>query len=538
MFFRLKRSIRETPSDNLTNSTHDMPAELTWCAVKVMQKKERKSFQLSFFSLTLHLILPNATANNKIRYSMNALTWRERIGYCSGELAENLIYQTVSIWLLFYYTNVYGLSPSVTAVMFLVVRIIDVLWDPFVGTFVDKAYPRWGKYRSWLIIGGIPLAGAAVLCFWNGFNSSLLYAYASYILLSMCFTLTCVPYGALGDSLTRDVNQLTILTSVRMLFANFAGLLIKTLPIIIAVFAPKVLNPETGEMQAVYDTPEASSAWLITMSIFAIAGLGLLFFCFSQTREKIVMSAKQSASISMKDMWHELTGNRPMRILSAFFVITFATMSISNATDSYFLTYVAKATPFRTSLFMWLGTIPAFIFIPLVPMIKRRTGKAKLFYLSIGIAIVGMVMMFALSAIPAMRSQFTLLCVSQFIKSSGIIVATGYMWALVPEVVTFGEYLTGRRVAAIVTALICIFMKAGIAIGGVIPGLVLDFVGFLPGNSAQTSFAVQGIIWLVTVIPALLLFGSAFVIRRYELTDTRMNEINKIVEERKMKAED
>lgn len=88
------------------------------------------------------------------------LTWRERIGYCSGELAQNLIYQTVSIWLLFYYTNVYGLQPRVAAVMFLVVRIIDVLWDPFVGTFVDHSYPRWGKYRSWLIFGGIPLTGA------------------------------------------------------------------------------------------------------------------------------------------------------------------------------------------------------------------------------------------------------------------------------------------------------------------------------------------------------------------------------------------
>ena len=468
---------------------------------------------------------------------MIKLTWKERIGYCSGELAQNLIYQTVSIWLLFYYNNVYGLSPGVTAVMFLVVRIIDVLWDPFVGTYVDRAYPRWGKYRSWLIIGGIPLAGAAVLCFWNGFNSSLLYAYASYILLSMCFTLTSVPYGALGDSLTRDVNELTILTSVRMLFANFAGLLIKTLPIIIVLFAPKVLNTDTGEMQAVYDTPEASSAWLITMSIFAFAGLMLLFFSFSQTKEKIVMTAQQSASIGMKDMWHELTSNRPLRVLSAFFVITFSTMSISNATDSYFLTYVAKATPFNTSLFMWLGTIPAFIFIPMVPMIKRKTGKNNLFFLSIGISIVGMAMMYALSTIPALRSQFTLLCVAQFVKSSGIIVATGYMWALVPEVVTFGEYLTGRRVAAIVTALICIFMKAGIAIGGVVPGLVLEYVGFKAGNAAQTSFAEQGIIWLVTVIPAVLLFASAFVIKHYELSDPRMEEINRIVEERKLKLE-
>lgn len=126
------------------------------------------------------------------------LSWRQRIGYSSGDLAQNLIYQTVSIWLLFFYTNVYGLKPTVAAVMFLVVRIIDVIWDPVVGAFVDKSNPRWGKYRSWLVMGGLPLAGFAMLCFWNGFSGSLLYAYITYVGLSMFFTLINVPYGALG----------------------------------------------------------------------------------------------------------------------------------------------------------------------------------------------------------------------------------------------------------------------------------------------------------------------------------------------------
>jgi len=91
------------------------------------------------------------------------LSWRERIGFCSGDLAQNLIYQTVSIWLLFYYNNVYGLDSAVVAVMFLVVRIIDVVWDPMVGAMVDKSHPRWGKYRSWLILGAVLLSTFAAL---------------------------------------------------------------------------------------------------------------------------------------------------------------------------------------------------------------------------------------------------------------------------------------------------------------------------------------------------------------------------------------
>ena len=461
------------------------------------------------------------------------LSWRERIGFSSGDLAQNLIYQTVSIWLLFFYTNVYGLKPSVSAVMFLVVRIIDVIWDPVVGAFIDKSNPRWGKYRSWLIFAGVPLAAFAMLCFWNGFSGSLLYAYVTYVGMSMCFTLINVPYGALNSSLTRDTDEITILTSVRMFMANLAGLIIKTLPLVIAIFAPKVYNADTGKMEAVYNTPESATAWFITMSIFALTGLALLLFCFFESKERIVMDAEEAAKVKVSDLWMELVRNRPLRILSFFFIIAYTTMSISNAADSYFMTYNIGATPFMTTAFMWLGTIPAFIFLPLVPAIKKKVGKAAMFRIFLVISIIGMVLMYAIVSTPALKACFPLLCVVQFIKSTGVLVATGYMWALVPEVVTFGEYTTGRRVAAIVNALICIFMKAGMALGGVIPGLVLAWVGFDAAAKAQTPLAEQGILWLVTLIPAVLFVLAIFVIGKYELSDERIDEINMEIAKRR-----
>ena len=222
----------------------------------------------------------------------------------------------------------------------------------------------------------------------------------------------------------------------------------------------------------------------------------------------------------------ELVRNRPLRILSFFFVIAFTTMSISNAADSYFMSYNIGATPMMTTVFMWLGTIPAFIFLPLLPSIKKKIGKAAMFRLFLGISIVGMVLMYIVVSIPNLSSCFPLVCTVQFIKSVGILVATGYMWALVPEVVTFGEYTTGRRVAAIVNAIICIFMKAGMALGGVIPGFVLACVGFNTSNQVQTPLAQQGILWLVTLIPAILFILAAFVISKYELSDEKMDEIN------------
>ena len=474
-------------------------------------------------------------ANNESK-GFYKLSWAQRIGFGAGDMAQNLIYQTISIWLLFFYTNVFGLDPGAAALMFLIVRLVDVLWDPIVGTIVDKGNPKWGKYRSWLVLGGIPLVGLAILCFYNGFSGSLVYAYITYVGMSMCYTLVNVPYGALNASLTRDTNEITILTSTRMFMANLGALCVKSLPLIIALFAPKVLNPETGKMTAVYNTPDAAHAWFITMTIFALAGLALLVFCFFQCKERVVMDEKESANVKVSDLWMEFGRNKPLRVVAFFFITAFAMMSVSNAADAYFMTFNVGATPLLTTLFMWLGTIPAFIFMPLVPAIKRKIGKKGMFYLFLGVAIIGMILMYTFVSIPATKSNFVLLCIAQFVKSTGIITATGYMWALVPEVIAYGEYTTGKRIAGIVNALTGIFFKAGMALGGVVPGLVLAWVGFNADATTQTPLALQGILWLVCVIPAILLLLAIWIISKYDLSDEKMDEINKEIEARHLNA--
>ena len=104
------------------------------------------------------------------------------------------------------------------------------------------------------------------------------------------------------------------------------------------------------------------------------------------------------------------------------------------------------------------------------------------------------------------------------------------MWALVPEVISYGEYTTGKRISGIVNALTGIFFKAGMALGGVVPGLVLAWVGFNADAVKQTPLAEQGILWLVCVIPAILLLLAIWIISKYELSDERMDEINTAIE--------
>lgn len=459
------------------------------------------------------------------------LSWIQRIGFGSGDLAQNLIYQTISMYLLFFYTDIFGLDAGDAALMFLIVRLIDVLWDPLVGTFVDKHNPSFGKYRSYLVFAGVPLTGLAIACFWNGFAdgdymTKLIYAYVTYVGMSMLYTLINVPYGALNSSLTRDTDEITILTSVRMFMANVGGLAVSAgIPILVAY----------------------------------MAGIAEL--------------------------------------------------------------------PIEMALFMGLGSLPSFIFMPLVPAIKRKVGKKNMFYIFLSVAIIGMAMLYIISRMGRVEDNLVLVYVAQFIKSTGVIVATGYMWALIPEVISYGEYTTGRRISGIVNALTGIFFKAGMAMGGVVPGAVLAWTGYqaaaqeastLPkdpsawfytmliyalvglvllifcftqckervvmdssetenvkvsdlwteffrnkplrvvalffivafammsvGNAAgayfmnnldaQSPLAQEGIRWLVCVIPALLLLRSMWIISKYDLSDERIDEINREIEARSKK---
>jgi Na+/melibiose symporter-like transporter len=283
----------------------------------------------------------------------------------------------------------------------------------------------------------------------------------------------------------------------------------------------------------------------------------------------------------------------------------------------------AETLPIEMALFMGLGSLPSFIFMPLVPAIKKRVGKKNMFYIFLSIAIVGMAMLYFISRMGTVQDNIVLVYIAQFIKSTGVIVATGYMWALIPEVISYAEYTTGRRIAGIVNALTGIFFKAGMALGGVIPGLVLAATNYvaseeaqsLPndshawfmtmlifsvtglallifcfsqtkervvmdaketqnvkvsdlwtefmrnrplriialffitafammsvGNAAgayfmnnlelQTPMAQEGIRWLVCVIPAMLLMLAMYIISKYELTDEKIDSINKEIEQR------
>ena len=196
-------------------------------------------------------------------------------------------------------------------------------------------------------------------------------------------------------------------------------------------------------------------------------------------------------------------------------------MSIGNAAGAYFINSNMHGSPDQLSIFMGLGSAPSFIFMPLVPMIKKLVGKKNMFYIFLGIAIIGMGFLYVAAKME--EPSMTIVYIAQFVKST---------WALVPEVISYGEYVSGKRIAGIVNALTGIFFKAGMTLGSVVAPAILAYVSYNPEVIEQTPEAQEGILWLVCVIPAALLLLAMFIISKYELTDEVIDDINKKIEAR------
>ena len=360
---------------------------------------------------------------------VDKLGWGVRIGFGAGDLAQNLLVSAVGTYLLFFCTDVVGLAPSAVATMFLVVQLADALWNLFAGVLVDRHHLPWGKYRSYLLLAGIPFVLFAVLCFANPLGNAggawkTLYACTAYAGFTLLFTLVNVAYGALSASLTRDADEITTLTAVRIFLAN------------------------AGCLAAMAGVP---------MLVAALAGKGV-------------------------------------------------------------------ASSGHMSLFMACGMLPSFVFMPLLPALRRLLGKKGLFYVFGAVAVVGMAALYVLSCAGGTRSVASAwIYAAQFVKATGIIVSTGYMWALVPEVIAYSERLTGRRVSGVINAIVGVFFRAGMALGNATAGLVLAGTGYRAVADAEggMSLPTAPSAWLWTMA-ALAAIAVALLVFSFTQTKERV----------------
>ncbi|WP_238916272.1 MFS transporter [Clostridium sp. YIM B02555] len=430
------------------------------------------------------------------------ITLKEKMGYATGDLACNFIYQTVSSFLLFFYTDVFGISAVAAGFMFLIVRMIDAVMDPLIGTIVDKTNTKYGRFRPYLLYGAFPFAGVAILCFTTpGFSDpmKLVYAYITYTLLSITYSVVNIPYAALTSAITQDNKEVVSLTSVRMLFSNIGGLIVSFgVPLLAGIFTNA--------------TGKTSTGWQITMSIMGVLGALLLIYCFMNTKERVQIDHSKEAKINVKDIFIQLKSNRPLVIICLFFILNFGVNSIVNSVGIYYVTYNVA----RPDLVKWyglMGTLPALILMPLMPTMYKLMGKKKLLFTALSLKAIGLI---ALFLVPPTMVQ--LVFAGRLIAALGTITAGAFTWALIPETIDYGQYKTGKRASGVIYALVGFFFKFGMAIGGIVPGLILANFGYV-ANQAQTATALHGILLTMTVIPVIFVIIELAAIFFYNLDE-------------------
>jgi len=382
---------------------------------------------------------------------------------------------------------------------------------------VDKTNTRFGKFRPYLLYGALPFALLAILCFTTpDFTGAgkLIYAYITYTGLSITYTIINVPYGALTSAITRDSKEVVDLTSVRMVFANLGGLIV--------AFGVPLLAGSIG------NTTGTETGWQITMSIMGIAGALLLLFCFKSTKERVKVK-EVHGKIKFADIFEQFKVNRPLVILCVFFILIFGINSISNSVGIYYVTYNVG----RPDLVKWyglLGSLPALFVLPFLPVLNKKLGKKNLMRVSLTLTIIGTI---ALLVLPA--TAIPLILIARLLAALGSLVAGGFMWALIPETIEYGDYKTGKRLGGLIYAMIGFFFKFGMALGGIVPGLVLQQFGYV-ADQAQTSEALTGILITTAVIPAILLAVALFVINFYPLDERKYAEVVSVLERRDRKG--
>ena len=450
------------------------------------------------------------------------LNWMQRIGFGSGDLAQNLIFQTVATYLMLYLTTVLKINPAFVAGLILTVRLIDCFWSPVVGKFIDNRNPKLGKYRTYLLYGGIPLTVAACLLMlpqaatWS-MTMKMIYAAISYTLLSMIYSVVNIPYGSIMASMTRDNDEVLILTSTRMVCANIGQIVVQAgFPIGLAMFLPQAVNWDQAIFMAIGTLPAfiilpslpILKKWLgkkgLYYTLLSIGFIGFaILFCigkFGDVQESatIVKVAKIMTGVGLlvgSLMWALVpevitdseyrTGNRPAATVNALAGVAFkAGFSIAGwitplAMGLIGFDLASEESALPTDPMAWFTVICIF-------------------------AIVG----FVLLALCFMGSKENITTTPE--KP----VSFGEMWQ---------EFKANKCLQLVLSIFVVVFLASFIS---------------APVNAYYTELAkysdiVQNaILWFTTIIPALLLIVVALLIKKYPLTDERLDEMNHEIEAR------
>lgn len=404
---------------------------------------------------------------------MSTLNNTEKFGYSLGDLASNIVFQVIMAYMIFFYTDVFGISAAAAGTLMLTVRLFDGLIDPVVGTLADRTKTRWGRYRPWLLWSALPYAGLAVLVFVTppfAQSGKLIYAYITYALLMVAYTAINIPYSALGGVMTLDPQERASLQSWRMCAAMTGGV------IVTATLLPMV-DLFGGENK------QAGFTW--SMAVLALIALLCLLGCFALTKEKASQSTTRSDSI--RDDLMAMLNNRQWWIIAIVTFLALIGIAMRGGSTAYYAQYYLG----RKDLISLFLTAPMVVgFLGAVAAGVSTKFICKVFMMKV--ATVGLIVCSAaLMLVPqsAVYAALALTCMANFFH----MLLFPLLFSAVADTVDYGRKLNGKGGLGMSVAGHLLALKFGAALGGAATGWMLEAHGYVAGAD-QSAEALNGIV--------------------------------------------
>jgi GPH family glycoside/pentoside/hexuronide:cation symporter len=449
----------------------------------------------------------------------------EKIGYSLGDLAANLIFQTLLTFIAFFYTDVYKIAPNAAASIIFVGGLVGACFNPLMGLLADRTSTRWGKFRPWILWTSIPFGLISLLAFSTpelGEQGKIAYALITYILLMVIYSANNLPYSALSGVLTGSMAERNSLSSYRFVAVMVAQFIIQVL------LLPMVLILGNGDKALGFQN---------TMLIFAVVGTTFFLITFFTTKERVLPIAAQQSSIR-QDV-RDLLGNRPWLVMLVLTILVFITLALKGGMYIfYFKTYLSEPhlaaflhdvgfvrfieglnslltsvglTKFQWpedaatsgfSLFNAVGILMMIIGIGFSKPLADRFGKRDVFGAALLVSTLFMLSLYFLAP-----GSIGLVFLSQSLHGFFYGITIPLLWAMIADVADYSEWKNTRRATALLFSAMIFGLKAGLSIGSALVAALLSAYGYdalLAVQSPETTNGIRLSVSVYAAIPFLL----------------------------------
>ncbi|MDR2949521.1 MAG: MFS transporter [Prevotella sp.] len=468
------------------------------------------------------------------------VTLKEKVGYGFGDMASSMFWKIFGMYSLFFYTDVFGITAAAAGTMFLVARVWDSFFDLFVGIAADRTKTRWGRYRPYLLWFAIPFSVMGVITFFVpdfGATGKLVYAYITYSLMMIVYSLINVPYASLLGVMSPNPQERNVLSSYRMSFAFIGSFITFMLLQPLVDMYGKTFGSEQALVVAEQAEASISTSpigWTMGVATIGVICTILFFLCFRWTRER-VQPVNDDEDTSVKQDLKNLFHNAPWWILVGTGLAALLFNAVRDGVAIYYFrdyVQVAYRVPFTgwdvTTVYFLVGQAANLIGVILAPVISSRYGKKKTYMIAIaGAGALSVVFYF----IPNSLGWILLL-------QTLISLCAGYvlplLWSMFADIVDYQELKTNRRASGLIFSSSSMSQKLGWALGAALTGWILFLFKYNPDIAQQSMETIFGERLMISIIPAVCCIIAFFGMMAYPLSEKKVKEVTAELEAKRM----